>query len=102
MSVVIQVLTLLTWLPSPARHALAGSLKLTACASTLVAKAGEAKPNQKKIDEVISTLEPLSGETTLESHGISSGAWLVARPTQSMTSFASGECVKSMKKRTQT
>jgi len=67
----------------------------------LIAKAGEAKPNQKKIDEVISSLEPLSGETTLEIHGISSGAWLVARPIQSMTSFASGECVKCMKKRTQ-
>ena len=47
----------------------------------LLAKAGEAKPNQIKIELVISTLEPLSEETTLESHGISSGAWLVVRPT---------------------
>lgn len=50
----------------------------------MVAKAGEPKPNQSVIDEALASSDPLSEESTLESHGISSGAWLVAKPTQSI------------------
>ena len=44
----------------------------------LAAKAGESKPMQPAIEAALKDLEPLAEEATLESVGVTSGAWLVA------------------------
>jgi len=46
----------------------------------LVAKAGAPKPQLPSLD-AFKDLEPLAEEATLESAGVTSGAWLVAVPT---------------------
>jgi hypothetical protein len=55
----------------------------------LVAKAGVSMP-QLLAPDTFKDLEPLSVDVTLESAGVSSGAWLVAVPTTPASSSSSG------------
>ena len=59
----------------PSWHLDAGQVRLF-----LVAKAGAPKPQLPSLD-AFKDLEPLAEEATLESAGVTSGAWLVAVPT---------------------
>ena len=55
----------------------------------MVAKAGEPRP-PLPAPEAFTDLVPLAGEATLESAGVTSGAWLVAVPTTPVSSGGSG------------